>query len=204
MIELYSGTPGSGKSLHMAHRIYCRLHKKGVTIGNFGVNVKCVKHCKHTYIYCDNLRLSPSRLIKFSQYYSCYLGRRLKEGEILLIIDESQILFNSRDWGHHTRNMWLSFFTQHRKLGYDIILVAQFDRMLDRQIRALIEYEYVHRKVKNAGVVGQILNVLVGGGLFVSVKKWYPLREKVGSEFFKARKKYFEIYDTFTLFNTPD
>ena len=37
------------------------------------------------------------------------------------------------------------FFSQHRKLGYRVILVAQFSEMIDKQIRALIEYEYIHR-----------------------------------------------------------
>ena len=41
-----------------------------------------------------------------------------------------------------------SHFSQHRKLGYRVILIAQFDRMLDRQIRSVLEYEYIHRKVR--------------------------------------------------------
>ena len=38
-----------------------------------------------------------------------------------------------------------------------MILIAQFDRMLDRQIRSVIEYEHIHRKVKNIGVWGKCL-----------------------------------------------
>ena len=120
------------------------------------------------------------------------------------MIDESQILFNSRDYGRKDRAGWLSFFTQHRKLGYEVILVAQFDRMLDRQIRALVEYEYRHRKVSNYGVVGFLMSAVFLGNLFVSVKIWYPMKEKVGSEFFIAKKKYYSLYDTFSLFSAPD
>lgn len=40
----------------------------------------------------DNSDLTPDKLIKFSQYYSQIKGRRVKEGEILLVIDECQIL----------------------------------------------------------------------------------------------------------------
>ena len=143
-------------------------------------------------------------MIDFSKKYEFEIGRKPKEGEILLVIDECQMLFNSRDWGRKDRAEWLSFFTQHRKLGYEIVLIAQFDRMLDRQVRSLIEYEYIHRKVSNFGIKGKILSLFCGGNLFVSVKVWYPMKEKVSSEFFIARKKYYTIYDTFTLFTAPE
>ena len=42
------------------------------------------------------------------------------------------------------------------------------------------------------------------GKLFVAVKIWYPLREKVGSEFFTYSKKYSGIYDTFAMFTDPN
>ena len=83
------------------------------------------------------------------------------EDQILLVIDESQLIFNARDWQKAGREKWLSFFSQHRKYGYHIILVAQFDRMIDRQIRSLIEYEYVHRKVGNYGIKGRALHRLL-------------------------------------------
>lgn len=111
----------------------------------------------------------------------------MKEGEILLVIDECQIMFNARDWGQKNRAAWCAFFTQHRKLGYEVILVAQFDRMLDRQIRSLIEYEWIHRKVSNFGIAGKIFSLLFGGKLFVAVKVWYPMKQKVGSEFLCSR-----------------
>ena len=88
-------------------------------------------------------------------------------------------------------------------MGYEIVLVAQFDRMLDRQIRSLIEYEWVHRKVSNFGVQGKILSLFCGGKLFVAVKVWYPMKEKVGSEFYIYRHKYADIYNTYALFNAP-
>lgn len=81
-------------------------------------------------------------------------------------------------------------FTQHRHFGYTVVLVAQFDRMIDRQIRSLIEYEYVHRKLSNFGLKGMLLNLAMGGRTFVSVKIWYPMKEKVGQEFFMPGRNY--------------
>lgn len=206
MITLYSGTPGSGKSLHLASRLVHKMQfSKSPVVGNFHCDFSHIKHKKGNYIYLDNSKLTPSRLIGFSLKYQADIGRRVKEDEILLVIDECQILFNAREWGRKNSNRaeWCSFFTQHRKLGYEIVLIAQFDRMLDRQIRSLIEYEWVHRKVSNFGINGKLMSLLFFGKLFVTVKVWYPMKEKVGSEFFVARKKYYRIYDTFALFKSP-
>ena len=47
MITLYSGTPGSGKSLHMAEVLYYRVKNyNGVVIGNFDLNVNNIKKKK--------------------------------------------------------------------------------------------------------------------------------------------------------------
>ena len=73
--------------------------------------------------------------------------------------------------------------------------------MLDRQIRALIEYEYIHRKVSNFGWKGKILSLLAFGNLFVSVKIWYPMKEKTSSEWYRAKKMYYGLYDTFAMFD---
>lgn len=85
-------------------------------------------------------------------------------------------------------------------MGYHVILVAQFDRMIDRQIRSLIEYEFIHRKVSNFGLAGKIMSSVALGRLFVAVQMWYPLKEKVGSEFFVARPSLYRLYDTYGTF----
>lgn len=197
MIFLYSGTPGSGKSLHTAERIVTGLKMKRPIIANFDIS-KDVKN-RDYFRYCPNHLLTPDYLIQYSKWY--FKENRVVEDKILLIIDECQLMFNARDWNVNGRNKWLSFFTQHRKYGYCVVLVAQFDRMIDRQIRSLIEYEYVHRKLSNYGLKGMILNLMMGGNTFVSVKIWYPMKEKVGQEFFHARKKYYSIYNTYGTFD---
>lgn len=202
MIYLYSGTPGSGKSLHTASVIYWTLRRGLPVISNFAINTGRIKRIKGGFREVENDNLKPDYLIDFSREY--FQGRRVKEGTILLVIDECQLIFNAREWNVKGRNEWLSFFTQHRKYGYDIILVAQFDRMIDRQIRALIEYEQIHRKVSNYGIKGRILSAFCFGNLFVSVKVWYPMKEKVGSELFVSHKKYYSLYDTFGSFASAD
>lgn len=204
MIELYSGTPGSGKSLHMAKEIRYRLRQnKRYVIGNFFVNTKAIKKCRGYYAFVMNDRLTPDRLLQFSRKLSRHLGRRLKEGEILLIIDEAQLLFNPRDWQRVYTSGWLSFFSQHRHYGYNIILAAQFDRMLDRQVRCLLEYETVHRKISRFGFPGAIIGLLTKGQLYVAIQKWYPIKEKVDSSVFIGNNRLFVIYDSYNHFDAP-
>lgn len=204
MISLYSGTPGSGKSLHIAQRIYHGLRYGRPTICNFEINLDNVnkrKKEKLPFIYCDNLDLTPEYLIKYAKDF--FQNKRIKEDSILLVIDECQLIFNSREWQKSGRKEWLSFFSQHRKYGYEIVLVAQFDGMIDRQIRSLIEYNIIHRKASNFGIVGKIMTLLSFGSLFCAVKIWYPLNERIDSQFFRGNKKYYAIYNTYDFFTDP-
>lgn len=198
MIYLYSGTPGSGKSLHQAKDIYHHLKFGNPVIANFEINTALFKK-KVPFIYLPNNELNPKELIEISHTY--FSNHKFKEGAIKLYIDECQILFNAREWSKPDRQDWLIFFTQHRKYGYNIFLVAQFDRMIDKQIRSLIEYEVIHRKVENFGSWGIFFNLLALGHLFCAVTYWYPMKERIDSEFFKAHKKYFNLYNTYDVFN---
>lgn len=204
MIFLYSGTPGSGKSLHVAERLYHLLRAGRPVVCNFEINLKRIPPKKRClFHYKSNLEITPEYLIQFSQKQ--FQGKKVKESSLLLVIDECQLMFNAREWSKQGRDKWLSFFTLHRHYGYDIILVAQFDRMIDRQIRSLIEYEYIHRKVNNFGWRGWILcAAFLSPKLFVSVKVWYPMKQKVSSEFFKCSKKYYSLYDTYLMLEAPD
>lgn len=197
-MTLYSGTPGCGKSLHATKRIRDSLNYKKPVIANFQLSSD-VKNFDW-FTFRDNEELTPDFLINYATDYWKSKGRKFKEDHILLVIDECQLLFNSRDWQTNNRNDWIKFYSQHRKYGYEIILIAQFDRMIDRQIRSLLEYEYIHRRLGNFGIKGKIMSMLTGGELFVAVKRYYPLNEKVGTAVFKARKKIYRMYDSYKAF----
>lgn len=207
MISLYSGTPGSGKSLDVARYIYHRLryNPKAIIIANFEINLDKIKGSRRKpvghFIFVPNDKLTAESCIEFADRWRMRFGRP-KEGQFVLIIDECQLLFNARDWSAKGRKEWLSFFTQHRKYGYNIILIAQFDRMIDRQIRSLIEYEIIHRKVGNIGFFGRLVAGF-GNNLYIRIAKYYPMQMKVDSEWFRGKKCYFDIYDTFKDFGTP-
>lgn len=199
MIQLYSGTPGSGKSLHIAERLTYLANKRKdcIIIVNFEVDTSSFKYPDRVLFY-DNFELTPDLLRSIALEF--FQDHERKEDSIYLFIDESQLLFNSRDWNTKGRKEWLSFFTQHRKYGYNITLVAQFDLMLDKQIRSLIEYEQIHRKLTNFGGIGGLIKLLTFGEWFICVEHWYTINQKTSSYMFRAHKKYYKIYDTFQDF----
>lgn len=199
MITLYSGTPGSGKSLYAAYVIWARLMSGRRVIGNFNINYDAFgRHAgkaRSLYTWLDNSELTPEVLNDYAKEHHT-LG---KEGQTLIVIDECAVMFNSRDITRNDRMKWIVFFQQHRKLGYDVILIAQMDRMIDRQIRGFIECEYKYRAVKRFHLFGTILS-FISGGMFVRVETWYGLRLRVGSEFFLLHRKKAKIYNTFEVF----
>lgn len=202
MIALYSGTPGSGKSLHCAEKVRAHLKYHTDVIGTFHINEECLfKNSKYKYTYVNIYSLSPQMLVNYAKSHRDQMKKGV-EGSFLLVIDEAQRIFNSRTWNDKNRNEWITFFAEHRHLGFDIILVSQNDRMLDRQIRGLIEYEYVHRKITQFGLKGKILSIFVGN--FAYVKNWYPLKEKIDSAFFRADKRLFNFYDSFEEFSSDE
>lgn len=216
MISLYSGTPGSGKSLHTANVIWDRLRTKRDVIANFDINLDIVAQKKIDYIltkFNPKHKGKPKKIGKFIYRdmsemtvdflieYAMKNHKAGRENQTLLIIDECAVIFNSRSWDAKDRMRWIIFFQQHRKLGYNVILVSQSDRLIDRQIRAFVEYDVKHRCANNFKLFGQILGLAAGGKLFAAITYWYGVRERCGVEFFVLNRRKAKIYDTFKVFS---
>ncbi|HHX67631.1 MAG TPA: DUF2075 domain-containing protein [Gallicola sp.] len=198
MIYFYSGTPGSGKSLHVARDIYYRLNRNKKypnVIANFMINEKMIKNKKARFIYKDNSDLTVSFLLN----YAFENHTQGVENQTMVVVDEASVIWNAREWQKgetsHNRMDWLKFFVQHRKLGYNFIIISQTDRQIDRQIRSLFEYEIKHRKVNNFKI-GKLLPI----PLFACVSYWYGVNERLGVEFFTYRKKWGNFYDSYGTF----
>lgn len=208
MIYFYSGTPGSGKSLHVAETIYNKIRCGVNVIANFPINYDGIKPLfgkkKGEFIHVENCELSVGGLTGFARNFHVCRNGKMLEGQTWLVIDECQLLFNSRNWNSKSRSEWCSFFTQHRKYGFEVVLISQFDRLVDRQIRSLIEYEYRHRKINNFKTFGWLLGKLCGGNLFVCVELWYGMNEKICSNFFRGKKKYYALYNSYKLFDSVE
>ena len=64
MIYLYSGTPGSGKSLHTARVIYQSLRVGIPVVANFEINTEKIKRKKSEFVFVENYKLTPEYLIE--------------------------------------------------------------------------------------------------------------------------------------------
>ncbi len=196
MLYLYTGTPGSGKSLHVAKEIIEALkYSSSPVICNFPMSPKLPNFSRFHFVPSD--QLTPQFLFDFARNY--WDGKRVKEDHIKLYVDEAQILFNSRNWSQRDRMGWITFLSQHRHFGYRIVFITQFDRMIDRQIRSLAEYEVKHRKFSSFGLRGKIAALVAGGQLFCAVTIYYGMNEKISTQFFAGRRRFYRAYDSYAL-----
>ncbi|MRR55326.1 MAG: hypothetical protein EG822_12600 [Deltaproteobacteria bacterium] len=178
MIEVMQGTPGSGKSAVSVARAILHLCKGGVVACNFSLVegwAETIVRNKLMYRLLYALRYflpdaAPRYLYRkatclHSRFFRVdslaairsinpvmqavgiykYTGKYC-EGSGLLILDEAQLIFNARKWD---KNMdWIEFFTQHRKLGWNVMMIAHTIEMIDAQIRPLAEFESRFRNMQ--------------------------------------------------------
>ncbi len=196
MITLYSGTPGSGKSLHLIKVILRNLSYGREVICNFPITftkAEIEKGYDKRFFYKTNDEITVNSLLEFAIDHDYF--EKKKESQCVVIIDEAGGRFNSRDYSSKDRSQWIDFFSQHRKAGFDFILVAQQDRMIDRQIRGFVETEKVHRKTNNFGPFKYLRKPL-----FVCIENWYVAKQRVGAEYFFFKKKVADRYDSYRMF----
>ena len=197
MISLYSGTPGSYKSYHAVVECLDWLRMGRNVITNFKLDYahKIKKPIKGDYRFMLDDDITVEFLVQYAQEHHI----KSHHAQTLVVIDEASIKFNPREFGRRDRMPWIRFFATHRHLNYEFILIAQNDRMIDRQIRGLIETEYKHRDVKQFNNFFFVLSKLFGG-VFLSVEYWYPVKLRSGSKFEFFRKRIAECYDTMASF----
>lgn len=196
MIEIYSGTPGSGKTSHAVKRVSSACFAKMPVVTNMPVKILAPRSRNNPPVILRNEDITPGFLLDFSKDHPT------REGGKLLVIDEAQLMFSNREWNAEGRKQWIAFFTQHRKLGYDCILITQNPQMLDKQIRSLAEYEVQHRRIGRYGIVGKLISTVFLNRLFVAVRYWNGggIQQRLNSECFVLGYYTAHAFDTTSLF----
>ena len=197
MVYTYTGTPGSGKSLHCAESILFHLKHGYKVICNFPINTNMIKKkYRNNFYYIPDSELTPHYLFEFAKAFH----KKAKEDQTWLFIDEAQRLFPI-DRVYTLRREWEQFFQLHRHYGFAIVIVTQNMSYINKGIRIQTEYEVKHRKINNYGIGGLILTLL-HIPLFVAITYWQGTREKIYSDFFLFKRRYGKLYDTFSNFDT--
>lgn len=192
-ITLYTGSPGSGKSLDCTEKIIFNLENGVNVISNYDISIDHKKIKGKLYVKTDE-EITVNYLINFAKKNHI----KGKENQTLIVLDEAQLKFNSRAWQDKSRVAWNKFFTVHRHLGYEIILATQKDTFLDSQLRGLIEYEVIHKNIKKSKL-GLIFPFMPNW--FVSITYWYQSRMKVNVRYFLLKKKVIAAYDSYIMFD---
>lgn len=222
MIYMFSGTPGSGKSLHLARAIkFWLCHNKRV-ISTASMDTKyCFMNGfvklifeltrgkifiydkndprKDNFTYIHIEKITPEFLFEYA-YKNHVKG---KEGQTLVALDECVCIFSPtcatmqdiKQW-----NAWEKFFQFHRHLGYDVFLIPQSTALISRKVKEYAEYEIRHRALKNAGMFGWIVSKLVGG-LFSACTYWRGYKKHQSKDFFTFQYSYSKMYDSYTAFD---
>lgn len=208
-ITLYTGFVGSGKSFcatKLGLEIADSKFGNRVVIANYPIKPKKKflsrfrkeKYNKPRWIFKSNEDLTVKYLVDKSKKNN-WLN---KESQALLIFDEASIKFNSRTYYDPDRLDWITFLRQSRKLGYDIIFITQDRGSIDKQIRALCEYESVHKKLNNMFILSWLKLFRIS--VFAQVNYWNgtSMRSTKGQlKLFKYNKKVADRYDTMRLFD---
>lgn len=201
MITLYTGSVGSGKSYHATQLGFDWVKKRKYVIANFPLTFgksKREQRMSKRWIYNDVITVEwlIAKSIE-NEWYG-------KESQCMVIIDEAGIIFNSRDWQTRSkeRMSWIKFLSQSRKFGYDFIFVAQSDRMIDKQIRGLVEYEVKHLKANNSFFLSFLSMFKLT--LFLYVYRWYQTKLKANLRMGYYNPRLAKRYDTFRTFNLDE
>lgn len=84
---MYSGTPGSGKSLHATERIEKRLKMGLPVIANYNLDRGKIPN-PELFHYVDNSELTPERVISIARGW--FGTHKFGEDKVLVVIDECQ------------------------------------------------------------------------------------------------------------------
>ena len=219
MMSLFSGTPGSGKSLHCAHeiRFNLRLGKKVISTCNidtklcflnpfqefiynkFGKLPKRKKPDKRekNFFYIDINDITPEYLYEFAAKFHEF-G---KEHQTLVIFDECVAIFSPTVIGDN-KELWDKFFRIHRHIGYDCILVPQSAKLISRKVIEYCEHEVRHYNRKHQGFLGFIFSSFAGG-LFSYSTYWRGIRGKpLDSGFYTYKPLYGHMYNSYSMFDS--
>lgn len=221
MIQIIQGTPGSGKSAIATVDMLEFLQSGGVVACNYdlipGWQHKLARLVPRVrWGLLDAKKVAASywrRAFKIGTHDTVYqLSEKLKdivkpnkrgrvpEGSGRLYLDEGQLLFNSRDW--QKNQGFIEFFTQHRKLGWDVYIIAHTEDMIDKQIRGLIEYETRLRNISKIKPLG--LFPLWPYPAFFAITRYAGISAGAGNiawrRLYRLRPEYAELYDSMEVF----
>ncbi|MBB5349878.1 hypothetical protein HNR46_000099 [Haloferula luteola] len=184
MIQFVTGTLGAGKTFHSMRLLMEGLAGGKTVVTNIDVDREKVFR-RVAIHHRRKLEEDQLRVIDVEETpdWESEIPYGEAEGTVLVVMDEAHLFYNSRDWAEtaskHKR--LLSFLTQSRKAGVDVIWITQSGGNVDKQFRELAEWQLaiVNARHLPLGWLGAVpwqayivKRISVSGG-YVVKKSWH-------------------------------
>jgi zona occludens toxin len=183
MIAVVTGPPGAGKTFYALRKI-AEAADAGKPVAtnvglaeNFPEKVAGRNLARHLVrgrraVIADRIRRNVMVGSDLDELFRLRLPGR-EEGRGLMVLDEASDWLNARRWQEGNRDAVVQFFTRHRKLGWDVLLLIQDFATIDRQVRSLFEYHVQLRNLRKARLLPWLPIPASPVPLFLAVWKWH-------------------------------
>lgn len=150
MIIGFAGTPGSGKTYEAVKKILDNLCWGRIVFTNIdGISDPSCQEMIKSYCGLSDLALKKQlHILEPHQLEDFWM--HVVPGS-LIVLDEIQKVFSSREWQTAKNNAFASWASTHRHNGFDVVLITQAIERVDSAVRSLLEWTYVFRKVNFFG-----------------------------------------------------
>ena len=150
MIMCYEGLPGAGKTYDAMRKLLDNLSQGRRILTNIDGPQKEDKReiIRHFLDFSDNkikkllVHLPDNKVQEFWDH---------TEPGDLIIIDEAQNFFNSRDWQSKANRFFGKWASEHRHMGVDLVLITQNVERIESSVRSLVEFTYRYKKLNMFG-----------------------------------------------------
>ncbi|MEH0021004.1 MAG: zonular occludens toxin domain-containing protein [Desulfobacter sp.] len=150
MISCFEGLPGAGKTYDAMRKLLANLGRGRRVVTNISglENEDKQEIIKHHMDFDDAQIKDLLRFLDDTQVSEFW---KYAEPGDLIIIDEAQNFFNSRDWQTKTNREFGKWASEHRHLGIDVVLITQNVERIESSVRSLVEFTYRYKKLNMFG-----------------------------------------------------
>jgi len=144
-VQILTGVPGTGKTLYGIQKYIIPELKRGNKV----------------YSNIDGLylpRISILFDIDIVNLERCFVSLKKPERfweeldkNAMCVLDESQNIFNNRDWQNENNKDCIAYLMKHRHYGHQVILICPTVEALDAGIRRVCEFTYKHKSFSMLG-----------------------------------------------------